>query len=261
MSVKDYSTITELPNTEVITDQLKRSFQRYMFARSRIQSGKLVEIGCGGGQGLNLLLDIANKIVGYDIDGENIKICKNIYKNIEKIEFIAADVEKIKFEPNNIKTVLLFETIYYLNDHDRFFNNLNTALQSDGKVIICTANKNWHAFNPSPFSTKYFSTRELYELGKKHSFDVEMFSSFPDKPKNISDKMKNYVKRFAVRFGLIPRSMKAKLLFKKLFYGEMAVMPEKFEINTIDYIAPEKIISLDKDIYSTAIFAIFTKKS
>ena len=142
----------------------------------------------------------------------------------------------------------------------RFFHNLKTALQSTGKVIICTANKNWHAFNPSPFSTKYFSTRELHELGKKHSFDVEIFSSFPDKPKNIFDKIKNNIKRIATRFGLIPKTMKMKLLFKKIFSGEMVIIPEKYEVSTADYIPPQKIDSLDKDIYSTAIFAIYTKK-
>ena len=256
----NFTTITELPNTEVTSIQLKRSFQRYLFAKSYIKGGKLIEIGCGGGQGLNLLIDVSDEILGYDIDENNIKICKKNYNDIEKITFVHNDVEKIKFKQNTIQTFLLFETIYYINDHDSFFNNLNRALKEGGKIIICTANKNWHAFNPSPFSTRYFSTRELYELGKKHHFHVEMFNSFPDKPKNIKGEIVNLVKRFAIQFGLIPKTMKAKLFFKKIFSGEMVFIPKKYDLNTTEYIPPQKIDSLDKDIYSTAIFAVFTKK-
>ena len=74
MTLKDYSTITELPKTEVSQLQLNRSFQRYMFASKYCEGGKVIEIGCGGGQGLNLLINVSDELVGYDIDGINVDI-------------------------------------------------------------------------------------------------------------------------------------------------------------------------------------------
>lgn len=260
MSNKDYSTITELPNASITSLQLKRAYQRYMFAREHIKAGKLIEIGCGGGQGLNIFRDVSDEIVGYDIDKKNIEICKNNYRDIKNIKFINVDVEDIKFEPITIQTIIIFETIYYLKNHDNFFKSLYLTLKIGGKVIICTANKNWHSFNPSSFSTKYFSAKELYELGKRHSFDVETFGSFSDKPKSFSDKIKNLMKKIAVRYGLMPKTMKSKLLFKKIFSGKMINMPERIEIGIIDYISPKRTNPLEQDIYSTAIFAVFTKK-
>jgi SAM-dependent methyltransferase len=256
----DYNTITEFPNTEVSILQLKRCFQRYMFARNHIVGGKVIEVGCGGGQGLNLLKDVSDELIGYDIDEQNVEKCKETYYHDNKIRISKEDIETIDFKQNSIQTVILFETIYYLNNHHKFFNNLYKALKLGGDIIICTANKNWHSFNPSPFSTKYFDAKELYELGNKYSFDVEMYVSFPDMPGGLLDKLKNSIKRFAIRFGLIPKTMNAKLLFKKIFSGEMVIMPEKFEKDTAEYIHPEKTDPYSVDIYSTAIFAIFTKR-
>ena len=137
---------------------------------------------------------------------------------------------------------------------------LYQSLEKNGKIVICTANKDWHSFNPSPFSTKYLSLRELNYLGKKCFFEVETFVSFPDKSNTIFSKMINMIKKAAVKFGLIPKTMKGKLFLKKLFLGKMCLMPSKFTNDTDDYIPPTKTTSLEKDIYSTAIFAVFTKK-
>jgi ubiquinone/menaquinone biosynthesis C-methylase UbiE len=260
MSIKDYSTITELPNTEVTSTQLKRSFQRYCFAKKLSGNGRIVEIGCGGGQGLNLLLDISNDVIGYDIDQKNIDICKQNYKNEKRIKFIKADVENIEFEKNTIETILIFETIYYLKDQNKFFKKLHQSLKKNGKIIICSANKDWHSFNPSPFSTKYLSLKELHDFGKTHSFEVETFVSFPDRPDTLISKIINILKRFVVRFSLIPKTMKGKLVLKKLFSGRICIMPKKFTENTEEYLPPEKTKFLEKDIFSTAIFAVFTKK-
>ena len=65
----------------------------------------------------------------------------------------------------------------------------------------------------------------------------------------------------AVKFRLIPKTMKGKLLLKKIFSGKMCLMPDKFTNDTDDYIPPTKTISLEKDIYSTAIFLLFILKN
>lgn len=257
----NYSTITELPKTKVSQLQLKRSFQRYMFARKHCEGGKVIEIGCGGGQGLNLLVNVSDELVGYDIDESNINICSNTYRDDHTIKIFEGDVEKIEFDAESVQTFLLFETIYYLKDPSAFFSKLYNALKPGGNIIICTANKDWHSFNPSPFSTKYFSTRELYELGKKHLFDVETFASFPDKSEGLIDEVLNMIKRIIVKLGLMPKSMNAKLIFKRIFSGKMVSMPEKLVEGTIEYIEPQKTDPYEEDIYNTAIFALFTKKS
>ena len=190
-----FSTITELPLKEISETQLKRSYQRYFFAREHCNGGRVIEIGCGGGQGLNLIKDRADEIIGYDIDSKNVGVCIETYKNDDKIIIKCENAETIKFKPSSIQTVILFETIYYLNNHQKFFQNLFNALKSGGKIIICTANNNWHSFNPSPFSTKYFDAKELHELGIDNSFDVETYASFRDIPRNLLDRLKNSIKR------------------------------------------------------------------
>ena len=54
--------------------------------------------------------------------------------------------------------------------------------------------------------------------------------------------------------------MKGKLLLKKVFSGKMTIMPNKFTEQSCEYISPLKTENLSKDTFSTAIFAVFTKK-
>ena len=161
MKKNSFETITELPNTEITEIQLKRSFQRYYFAKKLSGNGKIVEIGCGGGQGLNLFLEASNIIIGYDINEINVGICNETYKNESRINFFQQDAEELIFKKNSINTFLIFETNYYLKNQEAFFKKLYEALERDGKIIVCSANKDWHSFNPSPFSTKYLSLNDL----------------------------------------------------------------------------------------------------
>jgi len=219
----------------------------------------VIELGSGGGQGLNLLVDVSEKIVGYDINKINIDISKKIYCNDVQVTFAHNDIEKEEFGTNNIQTIIIFETLYYIENIKELMQKLYRALKSNGKIIICTANKNLHSFNPSSYSTKYLNAKELYSLGKEHSFEVEIFSSFPDNKQNIWHKVINKIKRFAIKFYLIPKTMKAKKILKDIFSGSMVLMPEKYELDTEEYSAPLKVDPQIKDIYSTAIFAVFTK--
>ena len=73
-----YNTITELPNTSVSELQLKRAHQRYVFASKYCNNGHVVEIGCGGGQGLGLLSTNTINIIGCDVDEANLEIARNI---------------------------------------------------------------------------------------------------------------------------------------------------------------------------------------
>mgnify|MGYP000417441517 CR=1 FL=1 len=80
--MNDYNTITELPGTQVTELQIRRSYQRYTFASNLIKGGYVLEVGCGGGQGLSLLNKNAEKVIGCDIDKNNLKIAQKKLKEL-----------------------------------------------------------------------------------------------------------------------------------------------------------------------------------
>ena len=153
----NYNTITELPESNVTKTQLQRAHQRYVFAGKYCKNNRVMEIGCGAGQGLEILSREAKSVLGCDIDDTNLKICNNTYSNYKKIDIRKINADKLEFEDESFDVIILFETIYYLKDVTTFLKKIYRILSDKGYLIICTANKDWREFNPSPYSIKYFS--------------------------------------------------------------------------------------------------------
>ena len=158
-----------------------------------------------------------------------------------------------------VNIIISFELIYYLSDIDRFFFEANRILSKKGHLIICTTNKDWSDFNRSPFSTKYFSVPELYNKAKSFGFSVNMFGSFPDSHTNITSKLVSIIKRIVVRLHLMPKTMKGKVLFKKMFLGKMVSMPLVLSEDMFSYESPVPIPENEIDRIHTAIFAVCQK--
>ena len=85
-------------------------------------------------------------------------------------------------------------------------------------LIVCSVNKSWSAFNPSPFSTAYYSAPELFALFTEHGFRTEIFGAFPTTTDSLLRKVVSLIKRTAVSLHLIPRSMKGKQWLKRIFF-------------------------------------------
>jgi len=110
-------------------------------------------------------------------------------------------------------------------------------------LLICTVNKDWTDFNPSPYSKKYFSAPELYSLVNQKFSQVQLFGAFPAFNKGIKNKFLSSVKRTAVNFNLIPKTMKAKEIFKRVFFGKLLTLPSEIEDGEIEYSPPVEISS------------------
>lgn len=252
---KNYNTITELPNTLVTEDQVRRAHQRYVFASKFLSGGTVIEVGCGGGQGLGILADVCDNVVGIDIDEQNVNICNKNYIDNKKVKIMKNSADDLDFDKNSLSAIILFETIYYLENPEKFIQKAYNMLNDNGFLIICSANKDWPSFNPSPFSNKYFSVSELDKIVSSNGFEVEMFGSFPDNSSFII----SLIKKLAVKFRLMPKTMKGKVLLKKIFMGKMVKYPNIIDSNLFEYEKPLEIPVDKKDEFNTAIFCVGKK--
>jgi len=121
--------------------------------------------------------------------------------------------------------VVLCEAIYYLADAPRFVDEARRILVPRGILVVTSVNKEWIDFNPSPFAIHYFSAPELRALLEDRGFRSELFVGFPVRMESIRDYLVSFLKRSAVRLGLIPRTMKGKELLKRIFLGPVTSVP------------------------------------
>lgn len=235
----DYTTVTEIPGSKVSREQLARAYTRYRFASEFCKDKDVLEVACGPGLGLGYLAPGARKVVGGDCTENFLKLASKHYNG--QIGILRLDAHALPFRDNSFDVVILYEAIYYLANPGEFVNECRRILRDDGVIIICTVNKDWDDFNPSPFSVTYFSVPELLELLNQHNFDVEFFGECPVCADSVSSKIISAIKRTAVTCHLMPKTMKGKEFLKRFFCGKLLTLGEEIEDGIVEYSPPVSI--------------------
>jgi len=109
------------------------------------------------------------------------------------------------------------------------------------KLLIRTVNKDWGKFNPSRFSTHYFSVPELGKLLQYNVFNAEFYGAFSTLPNGLKEEAIATIKRIAVTLHLIPKTMKGKEFLKRIFFGKLIPLPPEITDGMADYTPPVPI--------------------
>lgn len=227
----DFSSVTEVTGYNVTQDQLDRALTRYLFAQKLAVNKEVLEIACGSGQGLGLLAETAKRVCGIDIDPKLVNVAQATYKGRPKIFLDQGNATCLSFPDSSFDLVILFEALYYLPLPNRFLDEALRVLRPGGEILICTANKDWRDFNPSPFSYSYHSAPELKSLLSPSFIDHKAFASSPAKKASIFGLFTGLLKRFAIRCRLMPQTMAGKEFLKRIFLGKLRQFPAELELN------------------------------
>lgn len=235
----DYSIVAETPSDRVTTEALEMSYSRYRFAREFCAGRDVLEIGCGAGQGLGYLAKRARRVVGGDVTANLLRAARAQYGGA--IPLIRLDAERLPFSSGSFDVVLLCEAIYYLHRPDAFLTDCRRVLRPHGQLVLCTVNCEWQAFNPSPFSVRYFSASELATLLEQHGFQAELAAGFPESRDSFRKAAIVTAKRAAINLRLIPHSMRGKRLLKRLFLGRLVPVWQEVEDGRVEYREPQPL--------------------
>jgi len=222
----DYSTVTEVAGDRASSAQLKRIFGRYYFASGFCAGKDVLEIACGTGQGIGLLARHAARVTGLDIDPELVRRARLAYANRANVDFVVGNAEELPFSDKSFDVLILFEAIYYLVRPESFAKEARRVLRDGGTVLVCTANKDLPDFNPSPYSHRYFNPPELRALFEGEGFFAELFGESPVRDGLIPGATRN-LKKLAVKLHLMPKTMRGKLLLKRIFMGRLVKVPSE----------------------------------
>lgn len=223
----DYTAVTEVTGNRVTREALSMLYTRYHTAAAFCEGKDVLEVACGSGQGLGYLAKRARRVIGGDYTENLIRRAQRHYR--ARVPLLLLDAHALPFRPSSFDVVILYEAIYYLAQPEGFLEECRRVLRTKGIVLICTVNKEWMDFNPSPFSTHYFSGTELAWLLKTHHFDVDLFGAFPVSNGSATDRMSSIIKRLAVTLHLMPNTMKGKEFLKRVFFGKLSSLPAEIE--------------------------------
>lgn len=237
----NYAVITETPGLGATKEQVGRLYQRYYFAKKFAENKDILEVACGSGLGLRFLKEVARNVIGVDIDEKNVITAKKCCEGTEGIKVDLMDAHDLAFADHSIDLMLLFEAIYYLQEPKKFIEEAYRILREGGNIIICTVNKDWEDFHPSPYAHKYFSVPEIFDLLKEKFNEIKIYGGFPVRNGGVKDSVISAIKRIALKFNLIPGSLKARAILKRIFMGELQPLPEKIEEGMTGYEEPVEI--------------------
>jgi SAM-dependent methyltransferase len=225
----DFADVTELAGTEISSEQLERMSHRYHWAAQYCQGKDVLEVGCGSGQGLGLLLQIAKSVEAGDYSETVLRIPREHYG--DRLALREFDAQSLPYADGSKDVIILFETIYYVPDARRFVAECRRVLRPGGAVLIATANKDLPDFNPSPLSHKYYGAVELKELFAGAGFSANISGYFEVGKVSWRQRILRPIKRIVVRLGLMPKTMRGKQLLKRLVFGELVPMPAELELS------------------------------
>jgi SAM-dependent methyltransferase len=223
----DFTTVTEAPGDALRAVALDMLATRYTFAAERAAGRRVLEAGCGPGQGLGLMAKRASFVVGGDYTERLIGYANARYRG--RVPLLRLDAQALPFAPGAFDLVVFYEALYYLRSPEAFLAECRRVLRAGGEVLLCTANRVVPDFNPSPFSVRYHSSEELRDLFGRHGFDVEISGAFRAEPTSAADRVISLIKRAAVALHLVPKTMKGKALLKRVFFGPLQQAPAELD--------------------------------
>jgi SAM-dependent methyltransferase len=233
----DYSTVTETWGLPATPEQLAMQYFRYRMAADLGRGGIVLEVGCGSGMGLPYLRAHARMVVGGDY---TMPLLQEARRHLPDARLVRMDARRLPFRDQTFDAVLMLEMIYYIADQEAAFAECRRVLKPGGKLMVCLPNRNRPDFNPSPYSTRYPNLGEIANLFSRAGFDVRAYGGFAVEAASSRDRILGPIRHLAVRYKLIPGSMRAKSMIKRILYGRLPPLGEVHD-GMADYANPVEL--------------------
>ena len=162
---------TEITSHEKISDNPvhQRLVFAYVEAAKRV-GGNLLEVGCGVGRGLALLVANSDRYTAID---KNKKLIEQLKQQNPTLNFIEQHIPPFGgIEDNSFDYVVSFQVIEHITDDHTFVKEIHRVLKPGGEAIITTPNIKL-SLTRNPWHVREYTAMELEKLVRKYFAEVQ----------------------------------------------------------------------------------------
>ena len=157
--------------TEITSDKIpsdnplhNRLLSAYILSKKFI-SGDVLELGCGEGRGIDIILKKSKSYTAIDkiksvIDELSLKYKNN---NFSASNFPPLD----EIQDNSFDTIISFQVIEHINDDELFISEIKRILRPEGIALITTPNIKM-TLTRNPWHIREYTSKQLRDLCKKY---------------------------------------------------------------------------------------------
>lgn len=163
---------TEIASEVIASDNPihQRLIKAYYLSLDYIK-GDVLEVGCGEGRGVDLILPKTKSFTGIDKIQE---VVDNLKTKYPKGNFQQMVIPPFASLPDNhYDVVVSFQVIEHIKDDLGYLNEIYRVLKPGGKALITTPNIKM-SLSRNPWHIREYTANELSELAKRIFANVEM---------------------------------------------------------------------------------------
>ncbi len=129
----------EAPRREFVghRDIITRNLSRYHFIAEQI-SGRLIEIGCGRGYGLEVLVPRSTKQVGIDISASFLADAR---RGNPRVCFACASGDALPLASDSFDSIIAFDVIEHVHDDNFFAKEIRRIARKGAFIALSTPNR------------------------------------------------------------------------------------------------------------------------
>ena len=130
-------------------------------------SPKVLEVGCGRGYSLPVIIDYFHprKIVAFDLDGEELKEAEKLRqeKKMENVEIMELDATSLPFPDGSFDLVLISAVLHHIKEWRKAVSEASRVLAPGGYMVLKEPLKKSFEVKPiNPFYKWYDSPASLF---------------------------------------------------------------------------------------------------
>jgi ubiquinone/menaquinone biosynthesis C-methylase UbiE len=233
---------TEIASEIITSDNPihQRLLKAYVIAAEKVH-GNLLEVGCGEGRGISLLMP---KIEKYSAIDKIVPVIEGLKKKFPTGNFCSENIPPLPYDDNTFDCIVSFQVIEHIADDHLYLKEISRVLKPKGLALITTPNRPM-SLSRNPWHEREYTEEELTYLAKKYFSDVEMKGiSGNEKVMQYYDRNKKSVDRI-MRWDVLDLQHKLPASILRVPYE----MLNRLNRNKLKEAADELVVSIRHEDY------------